>query len=233
VSKTTEIDRIEKIDKDDLPEFGYPVALNVTRRKCVVVGGGPIGARKAAALAHAGAEVIIVSPMLTTEARVLVEEESVTHIAESFRQEHLDGAFLVVVAPNHVMVNEEIGRAASVRKILVNMAAPGDGSESGDFATMATVRRGELLFAVTCGGASPGLTARLRRELSERYGLEWAMLVDLMGEARQIAKETITDTTVRTNGLRRLVAKTDDLLTLIRAGDFDQAAEEAFECLRP
>jgi precorrin-2 dehydrogenase/sirohydrochlorin ferrochelatase len=36
------------------------------------------------------------------------------------------------------------------------------------------VRRGDLLLTVSTGGKSPGLAARIRRELARAFGPEWA-----------------------------------------------------------
>ena len=43
----------------------YPVYLNLTGKKCVVIGGGPIAEDKVAKLQDAKAEVILISPTVT------------------------------------------------------------------------------------------------------------------------------------------------------------------------
>ncbi len=213
----------------------FPVALDVSGRRCAVVGGGAVGARKAGALAEAGAEVTIVSPTLCAAALELVSDEIVRHVAKPFHASHLDGAFLTVAATDLPAVNAEVAAAARARHILVNMAAPGDGNESetGDFVTMATVRRGDLLIAVTTGGAGPALSARIRSELSERYGEEWGEVVSLLAELRAEAKVVYTHPEKRNGVLRRVAVKADRLAALVKGGDVDGARKEAWACLSP
>jgi precorrin-2 dehydrogenase/sirohydrochlorin ferrochelatase len=213
--------------------FLYPVALQVTGRLCLVVGGGAVGARKAAALADAGAEVSVVSPTLSADALALVNDERVKHIAEPFTAAHLDGVFLVIAATDNPAVNAEVAREAKQRGLLVNMAAPGDGNDadSGDFATMATVRRGDLLLAVTTGGAGPSLSAKIRRELSATFGEEWEPTVALLSELRVAAKTTIGDAERRTTALRRVAGKADRFAALYKSGDGETARQEALACL--
>lgn len=213
--------------------FLYPVALQVSERHCLVVGGGTVGARKATALVDAGAIVTIVSPELCADALILVNDGKARHIAESFMPAQMDNIFLVIAATDNPTVNAEVAREARRRGILVNMAAPGEESEAdfGDFATMATVRRGDLLLAVTTGGAGPALSARIRRELSATFGAEWEPTISLLSELRTAAKTNLPDTQARTSVLRTIAGKADHFAELYKNGDGEIARQEAFACL--
>src|SRR5205085_991699 len=130
-------------------------------RRCVIVGGGAVGARKASALCDAGATVVVISPEVTEKVINAAENGLLTHIPQPFAPEHLNEAFLAVAATDSPAVNAAVRAAARERGILLNLAADasdktGDATEDpGDFATMATVRRGDLLLALTTGGAGP------------------------------------------------------------------------------
>ena len=195
--------------------FLYPVALDLSGRRCVVVGGGAVGRRKAEALQAAGAEVFVVS--LDTSG--------------PFSPEHLDGAFLCVAATDDPEVNAMVARAARERGVLLNLAAPGtDETEGGDFATMASVVRGSLAIGITTGGAGPAVAARLRRKLQEEYGPEWAMYTALLAEVRAEVQRRFPDPAERTERLRAL-AERESILEKLRAGDIDGALAEVAECL--
>jgi precorrin-2 dehydrogenase/sirohydrochlorin ferrochelatase len=53
-----------------------------------------------------------------------------------------------------------------------------------DFHNPSIVRRGDLLLTVSTGGKSPGLAARIRRQLAESFGPEWALWVDQLSRRR-------------------------------------------------
>ncbi len=53
-----------------------------------------------------------------------------------------------------------------------------------DFHNPSVVRRGDLLLTVSTGGRSPGLAARIRRELALRFGPEWALRLERLGARR-------------------------------------------------
>ena len=82
-------------DSSDRLEF-LPVGLDVQGKTCLVVGGGSVGTRKALTLERAGAIVTVVSPTVTEELAEQIEAGRIRWVKDSFREEHLAGAFLMV-----------------------------------------------------------------------------------------------------------------------------------------
>lgn len=76
----------------------------------------------------------------------------------------------------------ELVAQARALGILVNTE---DDRELCDFHVPASVRRGALLLTVSTGGASPGLARRLRKDLENQFGEEWAGRVDELSAERQ------------------------------------------------
>jgi precorrin-2 dehydrogenase/sirohydrochlorin ferrochelatase len=60
-----------------------------------------------------------------------------------------------------------------------------DVPESSTFFAPAVVARGDLQIAVGTGGASPGLAARLRRDLEAEIGPEYERYVEILGAVRR------------------------------------------------
>ncbi|MES2465438.1 MAG: bifunctional precorrin-2 dehydrogenase/sirohydrochlorin ferrochelatase [Armatimonadota bacterium] len=211
--------------------FLYPVALNVRDRRCVVVGGGSVGVRKAMALLAAGAEVTVIAPAASPALGALAEDERVTYLAEPFIAAHLEEAFLVIAATDRGEVNQAVADAARARGVLLNLAAEAGEAEAGDFAAMAAVRRGDLVLGVTTGGAGPALTARIKQDMEAQYGAYWDRYVSLLGTMRTVAKRDIPDTEERAKALR-LLAASDTVRNAVAMGDTD-AYMEALRCLFP
>lgn len=214
----------------DTAAFLYPVALNVRGRRCVVVGGGAVGARKARALSDAGADVLVIAPEAGDAVAAMAADGRVAYRSEPFSPDYLEGAFLVIAATDRPDVNQAVADAARAHGVLLNRAADGEGTDTGDFATMAAVRRGDLLLSVTTGGAGPALATRLRQWLEEQIGPEWEPYVDLLGAVRAVAKREIADPEARARALRRLAAD-ESVREMIAAGNTAGAWEEAIACL--
>ena len=202
-----------------LSPYRYPVALNLTGKRCVVVGGGSVGKRKADALLEAGAEVIVLS-LETTGA---------------FTPEQVDGAFLVVAATDNKSVNTEVMAVAHARGILCNNAAPdetfdGELEENsgtfGDFVTMAQISQGDLLIGITTGGAGPSVTRQLKSEIETFLGAGWGAFLGIYREMRTLAKVRIIDKETRVTRLREL-SQNESVWNLVRAREYDKARAEA------
>ena len=143
----------------------FPIALHGERLKAVVIGGGPVGTRKALALAEAGAQVRVVSPEITPALRDAEQSRTLTILRDSYRAQQLEGATLVVAATDSREVNAQIALDAQVRGKLVNIT---DFPDEGNFHTMALHRSGDVTIAVSAGGV-PGAAARIRDAIAERF----------------------------------------------------------------
>jgi precorrin-2 dehydrogenase/sirohydrochlorin ferrochelatase len=155
----------------------YPIGLDILDRRCLVVGGGEVGQRKAERLLECGARVTVVGRELTPGLEGLVREGRIGHIAADYAEDHLEGAFLVIGATDDRAVNDRIFRDARRRRVLANIVdAPG----RCDFILPALCRQGELVITVATGGRSPALAKKLRQELEERYGPEYETLLKIM-----------------------------------------------------
>ena len=74
---------------------GYPLLLDVAGRRAVVVGGGPVAARRARGLVEAGGEVVLVAPWVCEDVRDLVDAGRLEWVARDYTGDDLDGAWLV------------------------------------------------------------------------------------------------------------------------------------------
>ncbi|TJY41458.1 bifunctional precorrin-2 dehydrogenase/sirohydrochlorin ferrochelatase [Cohnella pontilimi] len=168
----------------------YPVMLNISEKKCLVAGGGPVAERKIAGLLSAGARVIVVSPQLTPKLRELADNGGILWIPREAVDDDLEGAALVFAATGEPDVNRRLAESARLLGIPANVA---DNGEAGDFMVPAVLRRGRFVLAAGVSGAGPALAARVVRELSARYGPEYSVYADALGHIRRAVKEHVAD----------------------------------------
>jgi len=159
----------------------YPVFLDLSDRRCLVVGGGTVAERRVESLLEAGAAVTLVSPTLTPALAALAAAGRIRHVARAYEPGDLAGAALAFTAADDPAVSEVVAREARERGVWLNAA---DDPAHCDFILPGLVRRGVLTVAVGSGGASPALTRALREHLDGTLGPEWAPLGELAARAR-------------------------------------------------
>ncbi|MDO8431811.1 MAG: bifunctional precorrin-2 dehydrogenase/sirohydrochlorin ferrochelatase [Candidatus Binatus sp.] len=162
--------------------MGYlPIFLDVTGRKCIVVGGGEVAARKAESLLDADATVTVVCARLNDTLDAMFKRREIAHIARPYRRGDMAGCALVYAATDDSALNRELAAEARELGILLNVA---DVPELCDFIAPAIVKQGALQIAISTGGASPAFVARLRRQLEEQFGDEYGHALRILRAAR-------------------------------------------------
>ncbi len=193
-----------------------PIFLDVTGRECVVVGGGVVAARKVESLVDAGAHVTVVSPCLSPLIESLVARGSVKHIARYYQPGDIRGCVLVYAATDDPKLHRELAAEARSLGIPVNVV---DVPELCTFIAPAVVKRGALQIAISTGGAAPAFAARLRRELEDQFGTEYALILEILRAARQRLHADEIDPVERMRVLKDLANSA--LPDAVAAGDVD------------
>ena len=83
------------------------------------------------------------------------------------------------------------------------------------------MRTGPLAIAISTAGASPALAKRMKREISELFGEEYARLAIMLNDARGWAKGTLPTYQDRKSFFESIVNGEPDPVALLRDGDVD------------
>jgi len=188
--------------------FGYPVFLQLSRRRAVVIGALAVVEGKAEALEAAGAIVDVFSN-------------------GAWHPSDLDGAFICVASSREAGERDAIARAARERGVLVNVM---DDVPNCDFAAPAVVRRGELVLAISTGGRSPALARKLREELEERLGPEWEGVLEVLTDVRRQTLPLLPDLRERSRRWNHAL-DLDEAVRLVGSGRRDELRTRLVERL--
>lgn len=180
----------------------FPMFVRLEGRPVLLVGAGPVGESKARGLLAAGASVTVVAPKATPAIAKLAEEGRLHWHQRLFQQSDLDGVMLVVAAVPKAVATT-IYHEAQIRGVLCNSV---DDIENCDFYYPAVVNRGDLQIAISTGGHSPALAQRIRIQLEEQFGPEYAEWIQQLGAARRELFETDIDPEKRKRTLHELAA---------------------------
>ncbi len=169
----------------------YPLFLDLSACRCLVVGAGRVGCRKVDGLLHGGATNVLVLdtglPFLNQEwgktIRDGIEKGFVSFRQRAFFPEDIDGCFLVFATTSDPQCNAAVIAACRERGILCNSA---DDPHEGNCMVPARVDAGGICLALSTGGESPALAAHLRKELEVWIGDKYNVLCQLLGRLRPL-----------------------------------------------
>jgi uroporphyrin-III C-methyltransferase/precorrin-2 dehydrogenase/sirohydrochlorin ferrochelatase len=139
----------------------YPIGLRLEGLRVLVVGGGAVATRRVPALLAAGADVVLVAPVLTPALHDLATAGRVRWLARRFEAGDMDGVWLVQVAIDDPAAAAEVSDAARERRVFCVRA---DDREAATAWTPAVTRHGPVTVAVL-GGGDP------RRAMAVRDGI--------------------------------------------------------------
>lgn len=201
----------------------YPMNLDLTGRRCIVVGGGKVAERKVLGLLQAAGKVTLVAPKLTE--RLL--ELAYAGLVDWYELRYMKGMLkdmkplLVFCATDNRDVNEQAAEEAREVGALVNDVTE---PEQTDFIVPSSFRRGDLLVTLSTEGASPGFSRALRRELEQEFPESFGPWLERLKEMRAEMKERLSDSSERQDFWRQ--ALSPSVLALVRSGELEQAEAE-------
>jgi siroheme synthase-like protein len=190
--------------------FRYPIFLDLTGKRCLVIGEGYEIPGKIRALVDAAAEVIYVNPRAEPEIAQISSAGLVTWLPREFEERDLDGCFLAIAG---LKDNSAVFRLCEERGILCNSV---DDPEHCRFSFGSIHRRGELTIAISTNGWAPALAVRLKEKLQREVGPEFEALLDMLREVRPEITLRIPDFSARKTLWYRIVDS--ELLALLRDG---------------
>jgi precorrin-2 dehydrogenase/sirohydrochlorin ferrochelatase len=197
--------------------------LDLTGRRCVVVGGGKVAERKVIGLLSAGGRTTLIAPHLTERLLELARAGLVDWYELSYMQGMLKGLepLLVFCATDSAEVNELAAQEARELGALVNDVTE---PESTDFTVPASLRRGDLLVTVSTEGASPGFARAMRRELEQEFPESFGRWLEKLKVMREEMKGRLATSDARQDFWRQVLSP--GVLSLVRCGELEQAEAE-------
>ena len=136
----------------------FPLFLDLTGQKVVLVGGGKVALRRVHTLQQCGADVVVIAPTLHPDM------PTVTHISRPYRPGDLEGAVLAVAATDCRETNGQVAQEAHTRSIPVSVA---DDPSACTFFFPAVCLGDGVVAGVVGDGSDHARTARCAGQIRE------------------------------------------------------------------
>ena len=185
----------------------FPMFVDMTKRECLIVGGGNVAYRKVIVMLDFGAKVTVVAEDICEALRTLIADDRankgsfgldaankegsqvesdaadrITIIKRKFNQKDCDGMEMVIAATDDNALNHEIAEYCKAKDIMVNAV---DQKADCSFIFPSYIKEKNLVAAFSSGGNSPVLTQYLKGKEQEILTPFLGELNEYMGQIRE------------------------------------------------
>ena len=142
----------------------FPMFVDLSDKKIVVVGGGNIATRRIKTLLQFTRNITAVAPKTTMELHELGKAGFVNLINRPVKRSDFTMAFMVIAATNDWKLNDEIYRVCKEEGIYVNVA---DDKSKCDFYFPGIYMQDEVVVGITASGLNHKKARRVRVAIQE------------------------------------------------------------------
>ena len=165
----------------------YPIFLELSGRRAIVIGAGAVAARKTKSLLDAGARLVIVADKIDDVLTSLYQGTNAELIKSKYAKDYLTGAVLAIAATGDRQLNRQIYKDCQELEILCNVV---DEPQLCDFFVPAVVKRGDLQIAICTEGHSPAYAGHIRKKLEQTFTDKHG---EFLAELKTLRKRIIKD----------------------------------------
>lgn len=142
----------------------FPMFIDLSDKKIVVVGGGNIATRRIRTLLQFTRNITAIAPKSTMELQELGKTGYVNLITRPVKRSDFDMAYMVIAATNDWKLNDEIYRVCKEEGIYVNVA---DDKSKCDFYFPGIYMKDELVIGITASGLDHSRAKKVRLAIQE------------------------------------------------------------------
>ncbi|MGC8748663.1 MAG: precorrin-2 dehydrogenase/sirohydrochlorin ferrochelatase family protein [Candidatus Kapaibacteriota bacterium] len=164
----------------------FPVFVDLSKFKPLVIGGGEVATRKVKNLLEFGANPKIIAPELTQELEEIIVKHNLEFHRRKYQKGDLEGFNLIFVATDDPALDEIVQQEANERNAIVNFA---DKPEICNFIMPSYIKRGDLVIAISTQGKAPFLSRCLRESLEKKFPENFKEFVEIAAYFRTKLKE--------------------------------------------
>lgn len=165
----------------------FPIFIEI--KNCLFVGGGNVISRKVETILKFCDNIKIVAPKIQEKLEELCKEneDKIKIIKREFSESDLENVNLVFVATDNPEIDKMIAKLCKEKKIMANIATF---PELCDFYFPATVKKDDLVIAISTNGKSPSVAKKIKELILKILPNDIGEKIKTVGEIRKKSLES-------------------------------------------
>ena len=177
----------------------FPFFIDIKGKKCIIVGGGNVAARKIEKLLPFEPYITVIAPEISDDITSL---NGIKIIKRKFRDEDIDSAFFVISASDDEQLNAHIFKLCRKKNILVNTV---DDLDKCGFIFPAVVHKNDITVGISTSGKSPIFASYLRKKTENMIDEKCLETIEILGKFREKIKREISSEAVRKKAFEKIL----------------------------
>lgn len=166
----------------------FPLFVDISEKKVVVVGGGTIAARRVKTLCQFTGNITVVAPQIHPDLEAMEREGNVMILRREYQREDIYDAWMVLAATDNHKLNEEIYSVAKCLGALVNVAS---NQAKCDFHFPGIVKKDSYVVGINAAGQNHRGAAELRKKIADLLDSEESDENEWLQKSRKSGIEVI------------------------------------------
>lgn len=186
----------------------FPFMMDISKKRCLVVGGGSIALHKVNIILEFGAIVRVVAADICPQIKEIALLNSLLELQEKeFQDEDIEGTDFVIAATNKELINLHISELCKKRGIPINVV---DVKQACSFIFPAIIKEKDMVIAISSGGSSPAAVSYLKDKLRQHIPDYYGAMMEELAEYRDYICENIETAKLRRKIFYELVEYSDE-----------------------
>jgi len=150
----------------------FPIFIDISEMKIVVIGGGTIATRRINTLLGFAEKIFVAAPEITTQLQELVDAGKIIWEQKAYCKNQIEEADMVIAATNCPKVNHQVKsdceklQEEKERHIWINVV---NDKSLCEFYFPGVVQKDNLVIGINSGGSDPGLVKNTRKRIQELF----------------------------------------------------------------
>ncbi len=181
----------------------YPVFIDLTNKKVLLVGGGEVAFRKARTLYKSRCRLTVAAKQFSPPFMDWLKSHDLDHQERPYLDGEAAGYFLIISATDDPDLNRKVFEDAKASDRLINVV---DQPQLCNIYIPALIQRDSLQVAISTNGKCPALARRLRLDLEKTIPERYGPLLDQLSVIREHVKRTTSSPPARKQALEDILA---------------------------
>lgn len=177
----------------------FPFFINIKDKKCVIVGGGNVAARKIEKLLPFEPNITVIAPEIS---EIIKNIKGIEIVSRKFQDEDINDAFFVISASDNEQLNAHIFEICTNKNILVNTV---DDRNKCGFIFPAVVHKSDITVGISTSGKSPIFASYLRMKTENMIDEKCLETIEILGKFREKIKREISSESARKKAFEKIL----------------------------